>query len=397
MAALRNVAGFSTVTLDAVWDVPEGRRRPATGPHGVAAGGGARGAGEAPASSCISDRSADGQHAPIPLLLAMGAVRQHLVHTGPSRSRRPGRRGGRCVRHPSLRDPDRLRRRGGAPLARPRERGRDLQPPNPARRREKPAEERPEPAEARARFRAAAEKGLLKILSKMGISTLSSYCGAQIFEVLGLGHEVIEACFDGTASPLGGIGFEELAEDVLVRQASAYRTGEDTPTLTSRPWPGALPQGRRGPRLGAATRRRAAAGGQVGGARRLRRIPRQARRPPPCEPARSAGSEAGSAGASGRGGAGGGDPEAVHLLGDVARRAVAGGARHALHRDEPDGSPIQLRGRRRGSAELPSAGERRPARQPHQAGRLRPIRGHDRVPGACRGAGDQDRPGRQAG
>ena len=47
----------------------------------------------------------------------------------------------------------------------------------------------------------AAEKGLLKILSKMGISTLSSYCGAQIFEVLGLGHEVIGTCFAGTASP----------------------------------------------------------------------------------------------------------------------------------------------------------------------------------------------------
>src|SRR5581483_3331890 len=50
-------------------------------------------------------------------------------------------------------------------------------------------------------------------LSKMGISTLSSYCGAQIFEALGLGPEVIERCFTGTVSPLGGLGFAELAEE----------------------------------------------------------------------------------------------------------------------------------------------------------------------------------------
>src|SRR5207245_9399597 len=76
--------------------------------------------------------------------------------------------------------------------------------------------------DARARFRAAAEAGLLKILSKMGISALSSYCGAQIFEALGLGAEVIDRCFTGTVSTIGGIGFAEIAEDVLARQRAAY-------------------------------------------------------------------------------------------------------------------------------------------------------------------------------
>src|SRR2546430_13919747 len=71
--------------------------------------------------------------------------------------------------------------------------------------------------DARVRFRAAAEAGLLKILSKMGISTLSSYCGAQIFEALGLGAEVIDRCFTGTVSTIGGIGVAEIAEDVLAR------------------------------------------------------------------------------------------------------------------------------------------------------------------------------------
>src|SRR3989449_1026564 len=76
--------------------------------------------------------------------------------------------------------------------------------------------------DARFRFRAAAEKGLLKIISKMGISTLSSYCGAQIFEALGLGAEVIDRCFTGTVSTIGGIGFAEIAEDVLARPLAAY-------------------------------------------------------------------------------------------------------------------------------------------------------------------------------
>src|SRR5262249_12879072 len=88
---------------------------------------------------------------------------------------------------------------------------------------------RPSPAEARLKFRAAAEKGLLKILSKMGISTLSSYCGAQIFEALGLGAEVIDACFSGTASPLGGIGFEEIADDVLGRFNAAFGDHAEPP------------------------------------------------------------------------------------------------------------------------------------------------------------------------
>src|SRR6267378_8007472 len=76
--------------------------------------------------------------------------------------------------------------------------------------------------DARARFRSAAEAGLRKILSKMGISTLSSYCGAQIFEALGLGAEVVDRCFTGTVSTIGGIGFTEIAEDVLARRRAAY-------------------------------------------------------------------------------------------------------------------------------------------------------------------------------
>src|SRR6185437_9078631 len=56
-------------------------------------------------------------------------------------------------------------------------------------------------------------KGLLKIMSKMGVSTSASYPGAQIFEAIGLGGEVIETCFAGTTSRLGGVGFDVLAAE----------------------------------------------------------------------------------------------------------------------------------------------------------------------------------------
>jgi glutamate synthase (NADPH/NADH) large chain len=65
-------------------------------------------------------------------------------------------------------------------------------------------------------------KGLLKIMSKMGVSTVASYHGAQIFEAIGLGSEVVDACFTGTASRLGGAGFDVLAAEVARRHARAF-------------------------------------------------------------------------------------------------------------------------------------------------------------------------------
>ncbi len=79
--------------------------------------------------------------------------------------------------------------------------------------------------EAQDRFRAAVESGVLKILSKMGISTIDSYRGAQIFEIVGLGPEVVDVCFAGTPSVVGGIGWRELGEDVLARHRRAWPGG----------------------------------------------------------------------------------------------------------------------------------------------------------------------------
>jgi glutamate synthase (NADPH) large chain len=65
-------------------------------------------------------------------------------------------------------------------------------------------------------------QGLLKIMSKMGVSTVASYAGAQIFEATGLGDEVIGPCFTGTSSRLGGIGFDQLAAESSARHGRAY-------------------------------------------------------------------------------------------------------------------------------------------------------------------------------
>ena len=71
-------------------------------------------------------------------------------------------------------------------------------------------------SEAQENYRTAVENGLLKILSKMGISLLSSYQGAQIFEAIGLSDEVIGRCFTGTTSRIGGVSFEDIAKETVM-------------------------------------------------------------------------------------------------------------------------------------------------------------------------------------
>jgi glutamate synthase (NADPH/NADH) large chain len=78
------------------------------------------------------------------------------------------------------------------------------------------------PGQAAANLIKALGKGLLKIMSKMGVSTVASYTGAQIFEAIGLGEEVIDACFAGTSSPLGGVSFDELAAEIALRHGRAF-------------------------------------------------------------------------------------------------------------------------------------------------------------------------------
>src|SRR5437870_5731257 len=217
-AALRIGAGVQAVALDATWNAA-----PPAGPDALRAAldGLCRAAGRAVREGArivvLSDRAADRERAPLPMLLAVGAVHQHLLANG-------------------LRTQLGLVAEAGdawdvhhfAALI-----GYGAEAVHPWLALEVVRAQAEADAEAdddaRVRFRGAAEKGLLKIISKMGISTLSSYCGAQIFEALGLGAEVIDRCSTGTVSTIGGIGFTEIAEDVLARQRAAYPPVEGAP------------------------------------------------------------------------------------------------------------------------------------------------------------------------
>ena len=71
-------------------------------------------------------------------------------------------------------------------------------------------------------FVKAGTKGVLKIMSKMGISTVASYTGAQVFEAIGLGQALVDEYFTGTTSRIGGVGLDVLAEEVAARHRFAY-------------------------------------------------------------------------------------------------------------------------------------------------------------------------------
>ncbi len=76
--------------------------------------------------------------------------------------------------------------------------------------------------DAQKNYIKSTRKGLFKIISKMGISTIQSYCGAQIFEAIGLGSALIKKYFTATPSRIGGIGIEEVAEETLRRHQIAF-------------------------------------------------------------------------------------------------------------------------------------------------------------------------------
>ncbi|HYU27850.1 MAG TPA: glutamate synthase large subunit [Gemmatimonadales bacterium] len=199
MAALRRAGGSELATLSAVWEAAAGPDELARALETLsrdAVTAVRRGA----TLLVISDRDADKSRAPIPMLLAVGAVHQSLVHA------RQRVRVGLVVEAGDAWDVHHFAALFGygAEAVHPWLALQYLR----------------DDASA-SRFREAAEKGLLKILSKMGISTLQSYSGAQIFEAIGLGREVMDRCFTGTASVIGGIGFREIAVDVLARQPAS--------------------------------------------------------------------------------------------------------------------------------------------------------------------------------
>ncbi len=202
---------FKAQTLDITWPVDDGvaglesalERLCADADRALAAGTNIL---------VLSDRAVGAERAPIPSLLAVGAVHHHLVRTGTRlqtglvvESGEP-----RSVQSVAV-----LVGYGAAAV-------------NPYLMLDTIGqlvdEGRIELSQAEARDRAvkAIGKGLLKVISKMGISTLSSYCGAQVFEAVGLAPGLIERYFTGTPSRIGGIGLTEIAEGALVRHRRAF-------------------------------------------------------------------------------------------------------------------------------------------------------------------------------
>lgn len=160
----------------------------------------------------LSDRNSYSDYAPIPSLLLVSAVHQHLLrrHTRTQVSLVVEAGDVREVHHVAL-----LVGFGAAAV-------------NPYL-----AMESVEDLAAKGLVKASPEvavknlikalgKGVLKIMSKMGISTLSSYRGAQVFEALGLSRDFIESYFTGTTSRLDGIGLDEIAAEVAIRHTDAY-------------------------------------------------------------------------------------------------------------------------------------------------------------------------------
>jgi len=162
----------------------------------------------------LSDRAVDQTHVPIPSLLAVGAVHHHLVRTE-SRTKL-----GLVLESGEAREVQHLCTLFGY--------GADAV--NPylafdalmAMRDQGILDPDYSPEQLVEFYIKSLGKGILKVMSKMGISTLASYKGAQIFEALGLRDEVIDRCFVGTASRLRGVGFDVLAREAVRRHQLGY-------------------------------------------------------------------------------------------------------------------------------------------------------------------------------
>ena len=237
-------------------------------------------------------------------------------------------------------------------------------------------------------YRRGVRKGLFKIMSKMGISTIASYRSAQLFEIVGLHDEVVDLCFKGSDSRIQGADFEDLERDAKYLAARARNPNESVAQ-------GGLLEvhaRRRVPHVQPRRRRDAAGGGPHG---RLRAIPRVCRprqraarvlhsRPLAVKP-HAAPVPVDEVEPLDR------DPRAFRQRRHVPGRAVARGARGTCHRDEPARRALEFRRGRRRSRAL-----RHREEFEDQAGRVGPLRRDAGVPDQRRGAADQDRAGREA-
>ncbi len=204
---------FASITISCLWNVSEG-------PAGLeralkqVCDQAVRAVGEGFSLIILSDRGVSPEKAPIPILLAVAGVHHALIRQGlrmrASIIAETGEAredhhfacligyGASCV-NPYLAFETVAHLAGDAEF--------DL----------------PERDKALANYKKAIENGILKIMSKMGISTVSSYRGAQIFEAIGLDKEIVDQYFTGTDSRVGGVSLEAIARDILVWHRQAFQ------------------------------------------------------------------------------------------------------------------------------------------------------------------------------
>ena len=165
----------------------------------------------------LSDEQVGPDRAPIPMILAMGAVHSHLVRQGLRSFSYLVARTGECLDIALFRRADRRRRHRGQRLP---GRGRDRRPPRrglfPGLGLE----------ECLARFKEAINQGLLKVMSKMGISIISSYRGGYNFEAVGLSRSLCREYFPGLITRISGIGLTGIKKRVRALHARAFAAGE---------------------------------------------------------------------------------------------------------------------------------------------------------------------------
>ena len=188
-------------------------------------------------------------------------------------------------------------------------------------------------------------------MSKMGISTLQSYCGAQIFEAIGLDKAFVDRYFTWTASRIGGVGIDVIAREVRERHQPRVPAAQPARDRSRDRRRIPVAPRRRAPPLQPRDRAQAAARDAQRPVRDLQGIHRDRQRPEPqarhaARPARVQADA--DADAARRGRAGRGDPQAVRHRRDVVRLDQPGGARDDRHRDEPAGRQVEHRRRGRG-------------------------------------------------
>jgi len=171
----------------------------------------------------FSDRKANKDFAPIPSILVMGAIQQHLIDNGMRV------RCGIIIEAGDVREVHHFATLigYGANAINPYMAFESIT----ALRKNNLIDDKITDEQAIKNYINAIDEGLLKVFAKMGISTLRSYHGSQIFEIVGLSSKVVKKCFTGTVSRIEGLDFNGIAKEVLIRQRLAY---EQKPTEINR-------------------------------------------------------------------------------------------------------------------------------------------------------------------